>query len=40
MSGWEQDTLLFRQMGSENRDSLINALDYGEAKALVRGFED
>ena len=40
MSGWELDTLLFRQMSSENRDSLINALDYGEAKALVRGFED
>ena len=40
MSGWKQDALLFRQMSSENRDSLINALDYGEAKALVRGFED
>ena len=40
VNNWEKDTLLLNRVDATSRDSLINALDYGEAKALVRGFED
>ena len=37
---WEKDTLLLQRIDAESRDSLINALDYGDARALAEGFED
>ena len=37
---WEKDSLLLQRIDAESRDSLINALDYGEARAIVKGFED
>lgn len=37
---WEKDTLSLYQMTPEAKDSLINALDYGDAKALINGFEE
>ena len=40
VNNWEKDTLLLNRVDAASWDSLINALDYGEAKALVRGFED
>lgn len=36
---WVKDTLSLYQMIPEAKDSLINALDYGDAKALINGFE-
>lgn len=37
---WEKDSLLLQRIDAKSRDSLINALDYGEARAIVKGFED
>lgn len=37
-NGWDVDSLQFRRLNPTGQDSLINALDYGEAKAWVRGF--
>ena len=39
-NGWNIDSLQLRGMSLVSIDSLINTLDYGEAKALVRGFEE
>lgn len=39
-NGWDIDSLQFHRMSSESQDSLVNTLDYGDAKALVRGFEE
>ena len=39
MNGWEKDTLFLHRTNLASRDSLINALDYGEADAIVRGIE-
>lgn len=39
-NGWNIDSLQFHRMSSESQDSLVNTLDYGDAKALVRGFEE
>lgn len=39
-NNWEKDTLLLQRTDAESRDSLINALDYGDARALAEGFED
>ena len=38
-NGWDVDSLQFHRLNPAGRDSLLNALDYGEAKALVRGFK-
>ena len=39
-NGWENDTLSFHQLDQEKQDSLINTLDYIEACALIKGFEN
>lgn len=33
----EKDSLLLQRIDAENRDSLINALDYGEVRAWAKG---
>ena len=39
-NGWSIDSLQFHRLSPASQDSLVNTLDYGEAKAWVRGFEE
>lgn len=37
-NGWETDSLLYDSLSLEKQDSIISALDYGEAQAISQGF--
>ena len=39
-NGWENDMLFFNQLDQEKQDSIINTLDYIDARSLVKGFEN
>ena len=39
-NGWDNDTLFFNQSDPAKQDSIINTLDYIDACAIVKGFEN